>query len=296
MLVSNSATVDSVGNSPHRFPLRRASKYPWVFLKLLPVAQLSQVKQLLIVGWKNPQGRESSEGWIRFRANGYSRQRKLHKKMFRRQGWKYRIGLWSPWTPSGGLWASFRQWGLQRILEWGCGWSSRDTSWSWSKGSVQEERELIGKRTCHMMKVWLRVIMLEMHWERYCRISWEKMIYGSDDCLDIGGWATQGVWIFKLWWQEDGNQGPWGGGGEGAGCGGFGVGLGDLRWWDTHVENMIGMLVMSENHRCQKAEGVEQMRPLRAGIWWKGRWLLRSGPEETFSITWSHGRGCNKRH
>ena len=140
MLVSNSATVDSVGNSPHRFPLRRASKYPWVFLKLLPVAQLSQVKQLLIVGWKNPQGRESSEGWIRFRANGYSRQRKLHKKMFRRQGWKYRIGLWSPWTPSGGLWASFRQWGLQRILEWGCGWSSRDTSWSWSKGSVQEER------------------------------------------------------------------------------------------------------------------------------------------------------------
>ena len=130
--------------------------------------------------------------------------------MFRRQGWKYRIGLWSPWTPSGGLWASFRQWGLQRILEWGCGWSSRDTSWSWSKGSVQEERELIGKRTCHMMKVWLRVIMLEMHWERYCRIYWEKMIYGSDDCLDIGGWATQGVWKpgalgrwrrgSRMWW------------------------------------------------------------------------------------------------
>ena len=31
--------------------------------------------------------------------------------------------------------------------------------------------------------------------------------------------------------------------------------------------DMVGMLVMSENHRCQKAEGVERMRPLRAGIW-----------------------------
>ena len=116
-LATTSATVYPVGNSAHRFPLRRARKYPWVFLKLLPVAQLSQVKQLIIVGWKSPQGRESSEGWIRFRANGYSRQRKLDKKMSRTQGWKYRIGLWGPWTPSGGLWASLRQWGLQRTLE-----------------------------------------------------------------------------------------------------------------------------------------------------------------------------------
>lgn len=290
------ATVDSVGDSARRFPLRRASKYPWVFLKLLPVSQLSQVKQLIIVGWKNPRGRESSEGWIRFRANGYSRQRKLHKKMSRRQGWKYRVGLWSPWTPSGGLWASLRQWGLQRILEWGCGWSSRDTSRSWSKGSVREERadwqedlpygesltkgDNVGNALGKILQEILRKNDLWVWWLlRHWRMS-------NSGCL----------WIFKLWWQEDGNQGPWGGGGEGAGCGGFGVGLGDLRWWDTHVENMIVVLVMSENRRCQKAEGVEQMRPLRAGIWWKGRWLLRSGPEETFSITWSHGRGCNKRH
>ena len=29
----------------------------------------------------------------------------------------------------------------------------------------------------------------------------------------------------------------------------------------TPCGDMIGMLVMSENHRCQKAEGVEWMRP-----------------------------------